>query len=65
MFSVACGNWNRRMLVCSLAISTVIVRIAAFIMGFELPSDYIFKPQISGEKSGEIGVTFPVGKTTK
>ena len=65
MFSVACGNWNNS------------ANAGVFNRNFNnnrsnsnnnygfRASDYIFKPQISGEKSGEIGVTFPVGKTTK
>jgi hypothetical protein len=65
MFSVACGNWNNS------------TNAGVFNRNFNnnrsnsnnnygfRASDYIFKPQISGEKSGEIGVTFPVGKTTK
>ena len=56
MFSVACGNWNNS------------TNAGVFNRNFNnnrsnsnnnygfRASDYIFKPQISGEKSGEIGV---------
>lgn len=65
MFSVACGNWNNS------------ANAGVFNRNFNnnrsnsnnnygfRASDYIFKPKISQEKIGEIGVTFPVDKSTK